>query len=325
MRRAFIHIGLPKTGTSAIQKALNEYRAHLAQYGLIHPDTPAINHVALIARFHPAGIGHRFLVNRGVTEARARALSEELWEQVVTAGEDIVLSCEQFIYGKDLPDNLFNGFSEAGFEPVFVCYVRHPVDLAVSAAQQLVKLGRRDLADVARQPRWPNAKAIIGRYLKTGARVIVRSFDDAKKVGAAQDFLAAIGYRDAAEAIGNAYVNASLSMDGAILADIYWRYFRQYGCQPFDKVVFLTLRGPEFTLPKAAKDHVRQAATDEVEWISRKFDIQLSESGSDAEFYDRLMPETVVSLLRSLNDGHPVASAGHSQAQGAEDTRRVEL
>jgi hypothetical protein len=192
---------------------------------------------------------------------------------------------------------MLRAFSELGFEPVFVCYVRHPVDAAVSAAQQEIKMGSTTLAAIVQKPRWHSARKSLEPYRDAGATLIVRDYRTAAKQGITQDLLCAIGYPDLAGAIERKDENVSLTMDGAILADIFKRYVDAHQHEPFPREFIFKIGGSRFTLPEKTKDIVRKSSEDEVNWVAETFGIELHESATDAVSRMRLSAEAVITLL----------------------------
>lgn len=301
VKRAFIHVGMPKTGTSAIQSALVEHREVLAAHGLNHPDTPHCNHPALIARFHPAGTKHWYLESSGIHAADALALSGEMWRQITATNSDVILSCE-YLY--DLGSGtaaMARAFEEAGFVPIFICYVRHPVDSAISASQQQVKIGAITLEQALYKPDWHNAKASLSPFVDAGANLVVRDFGEARERGVTHDLFLAIGHESLAEAIPRQEVNVSLTMEGAILADLHTAYSQEYGNEPFPRDLVFKVGRSKFALPETAKASVREACRDELNWLSETFGLELREAPWTTGAHTRLSSSTVMELMRVMS------------------------
>ncbi len=305
LKRAIIHIGMPKTGTTAIQTALVNYADALRNHGLRHPGSRDFNHPALVSRFHPNAANHWYLKQMGIDEAEGGRLFDEFWSDVTSSDGDVILSCEYLFDLAAGAPAMAATFENAGFDPLFVCYVRHPVDAATSASQQAVKIGARPLADALWKPRWLSPLGTLTALLDAGRNVIVRDYSDAKKAGAVHDLLAAVGRTDAADAIPNETVNASLTMDGAILADIHTRYQKTYGRIPFPRQLIFEVGSTRFALPEKAKNMVRETCGEELRFISENFGIELEEEATDARPFQKLSPEAVIALLRALNGTPP--------------------
>ena len=53
MTRLLLHIGMPKTGTSALQDTFAQGRSKLAEYGILYPEIVRTNHDILAAGYRP--------------------------------------------------------------------------------------------------------------------------------------------------------------------------------------------------------------------------------------------------------------------------------
>jgi hypothetical protein len=184
--------------------------------------------------------------------------------------------------------------------PVFVCYVRHPVDAAISAAQQAVKMGERTIADAVANPKWTNPLPTLKAAKATGHRVILRDYADARENGVVQDFFAAIGYERVNRGLAEKRTNRSLSMEGAVLAELHAAYLRETGQEPFPKGMIRNVDGPPFTLPEETKDRVRHAAEAELAYIARVFGLHLRETAKPHRFHPHLSTTTLVDLVKAI-------------------------
>lgn len=170
-------------------------------------------------------------------------------------------------------------FSAIGRELVIVCYVRHPVALAISSAQQRLKTGRRLLTEVIEAPKWRTMIStlmppleVIGRE-----RVIVRNFDEAKAVGTGHDVLQAVGYAGPLHEIEQQRVNISLSMPAALLVDAHTRLAQADPGFSRGRKLLVRVGGPKFTLPEETLERVRRDCEEEVDWVRDHFGITLEE------------------------------------------------
>lgn len=124
MRRAIIHIGLNKTGTSSIQNFLGKNRAHLATRGFCYPnlgDGSAAHHAAAAALARGEGDTLRALVMAQMGET-----------------DTLLLSSEAFA---DLDDSAVIARLFADFEVEVVVYVREHLSHLVSWYQQDIQMG----------------------------------------------------------------------------------------------------------------------------------------------------------------------------------------
>ncbi|MDN5936209.1 MAG: hypothetical protein L0H75_08540, partial [Nitrosospira sp.] len=92
-RRLLLHVGLPKTGTSALQRWLHENPARLEAAGICYPGAPYLN-----------GDKHQFLVSelRHGGQSLERLLSSTTHDTVLLSSEGL--------------SNHFHDFSEQGLQ-----------------------------------------------------------------------------------------------------------------------------------------------------------------------------------------------------------------
>jgi len=138
----YFHIGSPKTGTSAIQVALVRNRELLEKHGLIYPETSsdALARQGLITSGNGALLAG-FLwpeESPGPNAAATFARLEKLMNS--RPGLSLIYSAERFEF---CPAERFSGLcariEQNGARVKIIYYVRHLMDLALSAYNQAVK------------------------------------------------------------------------------------------------------------------------------------------------------------------------------------------
>lgn len=152
MRREkyIIHIGQPKTGTTALQIALSSNRKRLLRQGFLYP-RPAFgaSHGGLTVPFaHKVQRTMARHLGQDLEKARMAALDQ--WravaaEAALTPDATVLLSSEHFLAAPDL-DRL-PGLIEQMFGPGgkigFVVYLRTPSEHFISRVQQQIKATHR--------------------------------------------------------------------------------------------------------------------------------------------------------------------------------------
>jgi tetratricopeptide (TPR) repeat protein len=151
-RHLILHIGLPKTGTSAIQHFLVTRRKALLRQGFCYPSTPGgSNHVALAAAAALHGKPRKWQ-----DEVKQKAMGvpprlEDFWQQFhdeITALPPqigtVILSAERFSSQLDSQDKIEN--LRAALEPLFadmrvIVYLRRQDTHATSAYSQMLRFG----------------------------------------------------------------------------------------------------------------------------------------------------------------------------------------
>lgn len=282
MRRAFVHIGMPKTGSTTIQNTMSAARTTLQDHGLIYPGTGP-DHAVLIAPFHKDGAGHFYLKNKGISKDQAardfERFTTSLRAQTQGFDGDLLLSSE-YLYqlGRPALGKLDAYFTGLGFEMTIVCYVRHPLAGVTSQIQQRVKMNGRSLADMLAEPRWGSIKACVHpALLELGRdRIMVRSLEAARPQGVARDILQAIAYKGPVQDIPNLHANTSLS--GPAIYGLDWLNRQRFFPPKFRAKLrqnFLKLPGRKFSLPKETRALFAPQAQADLAWLKDTFDIDL--------------------------------------------------
>jgi hypothetical protein len=146
--RTILHIGMPKTGSTAIQTGMAQARDHLGGAGVLFPENPPrsrfVNHNLLAAGFVPFDRLPRQFRNRydaARLTARHREFVAHLQDQVAALRPAcLVLSSEVLFRRISAADHaaLMGDIGEGGTIQV-VAYLRAPADHYVSSAQQILK------------------------------------------------------------------------------------------------------------------------------------------------------------------------------------------
>lgn len=141
VRQIYLHVGMPKAGSSSIQASLAGYEREGTRYAQLG----AVNHTRLVAQaldpewsvWPVAGLSQEEKLAK--SEASLAALTSELRRPgtgaLIISGEGIsVLSFEQIKALKQLLD-------EYADRTVVLAYIREPVSFTASLIQQIVALG----------------------------------------------------------------------------------------------------------------------------------------------------------------------------------------
>lgn len=311
MRKAYLHVGMPKTGTSAIQAAMAANRTILGRHGILYPGHHD-DHVRLLPRFHQFGAGHYYFAHKGVSPALAKRQSEGFLKVLERDAEkfqgDLLLSSEYlFNLNEEAYADLQSYFCDLGYQLNIICYLRHPLAMATSSIQQNIKMGHGFLTDYLTDPQWHSMKqtlepvlAVLGRD-----RLVLRIFEQAKGCGAERDILQAVKYRGALEEICTVRTNTSLSMTATLLIDALNRLTASRSDESWAlyapiKSMLMQIGGVSFRLPEETEAIVMQRAQPELEWLSREFGISFLEPKRKATPYPGLSGESSRDLLRVI-------------------------
>lgn len=286
-RRAILHIGHKKTGTTFIQNRFHASRAALRNAGLLYP-LPEPNHsYALSGAFHrehvertPA-LSSRYVADR---DAALRALDAEL------AGADwhtLMLSAEAIAGFTPLElTRLSDWLRHYVTDVTIVFVVRDPVDWAVSVAQQRIKT-RGDLDVVLSEPEPPRWSMIIERCRSVFGPEAVIVLEYEALAAVRDDFAARFARRVglscevAALVEGSSDIaNESLSMGAALMLGRYNARTLEpqgEGKRPartgIEPRAFVGLPGGKFDLPQATRLKAYTQSRADVAFLAAAFGI----------------------------------------------------
>ncbi|MFN6998800.1 MAG: hypothetical protein ACK4ST_02040, partial [Elioraea tepidiphila] len=217
MRRLFIHIGAPKTGSTAIQHFLADERAALLRHGILYPAAATIGkaHHAIGAAIFPGRAGRLGGVPRDA--ALARALADVHAEIERHQPTTVILSTE-YLWGVLSPDRirrLLAAFPD--WRVHVVAYLRRQDLLAQSLYIQAVKAGHAGGFHEWLEHSQAGSKApfdffrVLRSWSGCGADVIVRVYETGSITPDVRvDFLETVGAGTAvAPPAGNRAVNTT--------------------------------------------------------------------------------------------------------------------
>lgn len=277
-RTLFLHIGAPKTGTTALQVALSNGRKKLADVGFHYLDGDR-NHtermslafwapedaarLACLRRFDDPGFSQ---------EAVLDALEMEISE---AAPRDLIVSAEGISdFTAEDVDRLYRFFTAHVDEVRVIAYVREPQSWMISACQQAVKWSGAHLHDLFQAPRLPRYIARFEPHLKAVGR---RRFDLRVYGGAGfdvvSDFTRAIGAPELP--VADKRENAALSHVASVMlsaANERLPPFVNCRANPFRAFRFVdacTLPGRAFDLPRETVDWASEALNEDRNWVNQ--------------------------------------------------------
>lgn len=166
MPNLFLHVGFPKTGSTAIQNFLFLNRNELIKYNIYYP-TPLLGK-NLIKEKH---LGH---ISMSQADSNVRfdvlpfnSYRERYLADIVSSGcESAILSAEGFIYDNPV---IFSSFQDK-FKISVICFIRNFFDYILAGIKQLIKEGLRpDLFDYLSCRNF-HVLAMVEEYLLTFGR-----------------------------------------------------------------------------------------------------------------------------------------------------------
>jgi hypothetical protein len=219
----YIHIGVPKTGTSSIQKTMFKNRDRLLDNGINYLSVRANSGrvFASMLRDDPQPSTSRRHFAARKTERLRRQVLKELSSNrsrkfVISTEMLSVLSPDAVRQLKKMLDPFADAYR-------IIVYVRNPYDYANSATVQAIHGDRGlSLEDAVKDLPRPNYRKKISKYIHIFGRanVDIRIFDQSRLVGGdlISDFLAALGERpELKQGMAIVHANASISHEAAMI------------------------------------------------------------------------------------------------------------
>lgn len=312
LRPAIVHVGMHKTGTSAIQSALAA-ATDLGRYA--YPDLGDLNHsLPLHQMYADAPAAHPQLRRQGVGEEDARrtgaALRASLAQQLQRLPSDVVpiFSAEYLsICTDDVLRNFQAALVERGYEWSVKAYVRSPAAFISSQFQQRLTAGAGDF-DVERC--YPRYRARLERFEVGFGRACIEywpyDMPPRTEPDVVVDFAQRVGCR-LAPPVRARPRNAALSLEAVGLLYAYRRHAAQAGQKAFaeDNLFGRALagvRGSRFALAPALVDPVLHRQQRDINWMSERMGWDLRSVQSDAAV-------SVASEQELLDIGHRTAAS----------------
>jgi hypothetical protein len=243
--KTIVHIGMPKTGSTALQNSLAASSAYLAQRGLLYPENPpgvrGKDHRLLAAQFLTFRALPRHLRgdagdDQATIDARLEAFLAHLRRQIAAERpQGLILSYEGLF--RVLPEarheTLRAAYRELGDDLRFVAYLRKPSEHYLSSLQQGIKA-----STTLKPPQPKQFRKILESYAACFGddAVSARLFDRAHLANGdiAADFCAhALGAFavDPAQLQAGERTNETLSAESM---DLIWRYRRAFHAERDD-------------------------------------------------------------------------------------------
>lgn len=311
-RRIYLHIGLGKTGSTAIQKYLLRHADRLEQMGFLYPrsfcrgterfqgnHSPYLS--AMFESSRAAGKRPRQVrISRTVTrntsvESLFRGFRAEL---EASTADNLILSAEGI--GHFSPKQLEALFAWLGMFSrdirVIAC-LRHPCSALSSEIQQRLKIGRT-LAELYEKPPLYNLQKLLGKLLgEIGPdNITLYDFEQAKhhSGGVEAAFAERLGLELPPAGRHPKARNASMSLQAALVLNQLNRRYpplpdgrRNPRLEDGDLLYFMGLPGRSYRAPEYVRQKLDRRAAAQLQWLEETFGLRL-ERGEAAEDRTRI-------------------------------------
>lgn len=347
MTEVYIHIGMPKAGSTSIQNTLFLNREQLAKHGVGYLNL-AKNHSRILYTlfgserdkkrekrkrkgFHPVtkrvlGLKQDAIETDAATLAHLfdRELASNTMPKFVLSGEGL------YGFGRERAERLREHLSDHFDNIRIIVYIRDPLSWASSLAQNAIKNGHTTLATIYNSE--TAGKGIssflveyrrnIEPYIDVFGRdfVDMRVFDRTRFADGdlLADFCSAIGRPEIFSEIPKLFLNTSLCYESTILVSQYNERFGAPDIKPSrpDLMAFRKrldgIEGTRFSLPKEILEHVWLAVADDVAWLRE-------EMGEDV-FGEAYPPEAITGPIWSTATLQQIHRTGIELIAGADGT-----
>ncbi|GGY45998.1 hypothetical protein [Parvularcula lutaonensis] len=326
-----VHIGIHKTGTTALQYALWQARGMLAEAGIIYPDRRANHSEDLYTMFGEQPDTYLPNVVRGRSGGALEAYRAECfaaWGNILeTAPEDahIVVSGEDLSrFGAEEWRRFTEFFGPNASAMEFVAVVREPVSWATSSVQQTLK-GGRAFSDPGIAGLQQGVRRRLEPLLEVAGRdaVSVLRFEDlvASEDGLVKALARELGVpADTARRLGDGRRNETLTEEGALLlatlneAVPYRENIGEEGPRFHgDFKAFLSVDGSPFMLTTDEQDRVLKTWHTDRKFLEEHFGITVKP----------VARQTVGERRRVIEDRRALASIASQLVQGQLDAQAL--
>jgi hypothetical protein len=329
-RKAVLHIGWPKTGTTTIQNTLFRYRNELLErYGILYPSVGPNHTIPLREMFEveTQRTSSQRIASSGNNEGwniRAvqhffsfdKDMETEAWRTLLLSGEGMSNM------PRDAIKNLHSWLDERVDAYEIVAWLRHPVNWASSAAQQLLKSGQT-LEKMSANPMLPHYKQKLTRWGDEFGydKISIVEFESAaaSKAGIVGNMLMKLGLdEDFAMSVANSVQrqNESMSLEAALILSSLNRQRPLFVKGKLGRLrtgrelrCLNGIPGQKFVMGAEMAEKVRIASRPDVEWLNNKFGLSLymdmlteANAGNESVANVTLKASTVDHLAILLSD-----------------------
>ncbi|MFW5886119.1 MAG: hypothetical protein ACOCUL_00035 [Bacteroidota bacterium] len=297
MKKIFIHIGIPKTGTTSIQHSLYSNREILFNNGYLYPKSLPENHSLPLFFFFQ---NIEKLKNNKYQLQKIKDNSNPDYETIINS------FLNELNESKDVPNIIISGeailtlkeqhlkIMQLFFKDVLpshqiriICFVRNPVDFMKSLTQQRVRVGK---AKVTIEKNL--LKKRINPFIKVFGQenVSIHKYEDAvnSDFGIIGYFLKAIDFPE--ESINNfnpVFQNTSISYQAYEIINFITE---QYKClyeaknsieKNCGNLPFALIKGTNFYLNREEQKFILRIFKNDLKWLKKKLNVEYKEYKTD--------------------------------------------
>ena len=202
-KRLVFHVGLPKTGTTSIQRYLVRHAPQLREAGIAFPFD--LSRRPKGANGNPIGVpqidGSEYFFKTPRRDVPATSIdwAQELREFAVSEHLHSFLISDETLFNsvQGLRTEVFSGLPK-NIEVIFLAYLRHPIDLinsrtlqGIAGSAEAYPQFLKALPRIARRYVHKGYKDSLAEFAQHGT-MLVRSYEQAARIGVVRDFCQAL-------------------------------------------------------------------------------------------------------------------------------------
>lgn len=281
MTKLVLHIGLPKTATTAIQETLSKNKILLSENSILYPSVSSCHTVPFVTLFKKSRADHPILKLK--SEQEISELERQYFVAISSEfdnsdADQIVISGEGISKFDELELSELKKWLKLWVDDIeVVVYLRDPINHCVSATQQLLKTGT-SLNKLMSNPPVTDWEKTFKRIFSVFGQenVTVRLFENAVRNtgGIVGDFCQLLDIPEHIKvsiAQSTVRVNDSLSLEGALFID---RVNTFEGYTP--NIAFARkITGRRFDLPINVKKRIFEATRSSVTFVEQSLGVKM--------------------------------------------------
>ncbi|MFN9546013.1 MAG: hypothetical protein ACK6AD_02935 [Cyanobacteriota bacterium] len=288
MGTCYLHIGVPKTGSTSIQASLASGQQQLAEHGYYYP-VFEINHRFLTSAFleRPETFDYNEFLSLSASEINERNDNNlrRLESEFQASGcTNLVLSSEHLVLLSELSIRRLQDYLHANFaNTIVVVYFRHPLSSAASMIQEMIKNGVSTLDLLTAHPPFNRPKRILKSWSRCFDPKFIRvrdfSYQSLVNHDLIADFLYCIDFRGDVNLFPRLYKRQSLSMPAVLianqLASLYPKYSPARAPQHRLSLLLERIPGPKYFPDPATVAVILEQATTELAYLREEWSLSL--------------------------------------------------
>ena len=309
--KIYVHIGPPKTGTTAIQNFLHQNADLLRCYGLIYPKRES-NHRFVVSSFvkNPTTFYYNLQKNLSegqVTQNTAETLEYLRAEALEGDGKKLILSSEHFtVLDEHSIKEMKNFLKEISHQCYVIAYVRHPIAALESHIQQIIYNGSRGLNTLLTDPPSSKYEILFEKWAKVFGKknTIIRPMNPSgrKNWDIIDDFLQLIGYSGGRDGlIESKRNNPALSHPAVLIADALFHIAPKSDKRRGPEGYLKMIRGPKFAVKEDVVSKATEKSNADLEYLEREWGIVPINTASRSVETTPFTEDAIKSIAETLN------------------------